>query len=229
MRALATGSAVIALLLFLSAPAASQPAIAGIVKDASGAVMPGVSVEASSPALIEKSRTVVTDSTGQYRIVDLLPGTYGVTFTLSGFATIKREAIELTGAGVTTINADMRVGSVAETVTVTGVTPVVDVQTSTKREVVLPGSVLAEVPATRTYGNVLAIVDPRRELHPVDDWNRHELLLHVPRRAWQRRHCPSRRHECRIGVRRWGRFELRLRFRERDGGASHRRGGHGRE
>jgi hypothetical protein len=158
MRALATGSAVIALLLFFSAPAASQPAIAGIVKDASGAVMPGVSVEASSPALIEKSRTVVTDSTGQYRIVDLLPGTYGVTFTLSGFATVKREAIELTGAGVTTINADMRVGSVAETVTVTGVTPVVDVQTSTKREVVLPGSVLAEVPATRTYGNVLAMV-----------------------------------------------------------------------
>jgi len=152
------GSVVLALLLLFSIPAFSQPALAGIVKDASGAVMPGVSVEASSPALIEKSRAVVTDSTGQYRIVDLLPGTYSVTFTLSGFATIRREAIELTGAGVTTINADMRVGSVAETVTVTGVTPVVDVQTSTKREVVLPGSVLAEVPATRTYGNVLAMV-----------------------------------------------------------------------
>src|SRR5262249_17919150 len=150
MRALATGSAVILLLLFLSAPAFSQPAIAGIVKDASGAVMPRVSVEASSPALIEKSPAVVTDGTGQYRVAELLPGTYSVTFTLSGFATVKREAIELTGAGVTTINADMRVGSVAETVTVTGETPVVDVQTSTKREVVLPNSVLAEVPATRT-------------------------------------------------------------------------------
>src|SRR5262245_6023527 len=158
MRALATGSAVILFLLFLSAPAFSQPAIAGIVKDASGAVMPGVSVEATSPVLIEKSRTVVTDGTGQYRIVDLKPGIYSVTFTLSGFATVKREEIELTGAGVTTINADLRVGSVAETVTVSGVTPVVDVQTSTKREVVLPSSVLAEVPATRTYGNVLAMV-----------------------------------------------------------------------
>src|SRR5499427_5554003 len=158
MRALATGSAVIVLLLFLSAPALSQPAIAGIVKDASGAVMPGVSVEASSPALIEKSRTVVTDGTGLYRIVDLLPGTYSVTFTLSGFSTIKRDGIELTGAGVTTINADMRVGSVTETVTVTGETPVVDVQTSTKREVVLSNEVLAAVPATRTYGNILAMV-----------------------------------------------------------------------
>src|SRR5215467_1705425 len=131
MRALAMGSVVLALLLLFSAPAFSQPALAGVVKDASGAVMPGVSVEASSPALIEKSRAVVTDGTGQYRIVDLLPGTYSVTFTLSGFSTIKRDGIELTGAGVTTINTDMRVGSVAETVTVSGVTPVVDVQTST--------------------------------------------------------------------------------------------------
>jgi hypothetical protein len=104
MRALATGSAVLALLLF-SVPAFSQPAIAGIVKDPSGAVLPGVTVEATSPALIEKSRTVLTDGTGQYRIVDLKPGIYTVTFTLSGFATIKREDIELTGAGVTTINA----------------------------------------------------------------------------------------------------------------------------
>ena len=117
-----------------------------------------MSVEAASPALIEKSRTVVTDGTGQYRIVDLEPGTYTVTFTLSGFSTVKREAIELTGAGVTTINADLRVGAVEETITVTGATPVVDTQTSTKREVVLSNEVLAAVPATRTYGNVLAMV-----------------------------------------------------------------------
>jgi hypothetical protein len=157
MRALATGSVVLALLL-VSVPAFSQPAIAGLVKDASGAVLPGVSVEAASPVLIEKSRTVVTDGTGQYRIIDLKPGIYSVTFTLSGFATVKRDQIDVTGAGVTTINADMRVGTVTETVTVTGETPVVDVQTSTTREVVLPSSVLAEVPATRTYGNVLAMV-----------------------------------------------------------------------
>src|SRR5712691_5100082 len=158
MRALATGLVVIAAVLFLSIPAFAQGAVAGIVKDSSGAVLPGVSVEAASPVLIEKSRAVVTDGTGQYRIVDLTPGTYTVTFTLSGFATIKREGIELTGAGVTTINADMRVGAVTETVTVTGETPVVDIQTSTKREVVLSNEVLAAVPATRTYGNILALV-----------------------------------------------------------------------
>src|SRR5260221_693190 len=158
MRALATGLVVIVAVLFLSRPAFSQAAVAGTVKDSSGAILPGVSVEASSPALIEKSRAVVTDGTGQYRIVDLKPGTYGVTFTLSGFSTIKREGIELTGAGVTTINADMRVGAVTETVTVTGETPVVDIQTSTKREVVLSSEVLAAVPATRTYGNILALV-----------------------------------------------------------------------
>jgi len=98
---------------------------------------PGVNVDAASPALIEKSRAVVSDGTGQYRIVDLEPGTYTVTFTLSGFATIKREAIQLTGAGVTTINADMPVGAVTQTITVAGATPVVDTQTSTKREVVI--------------------------------------------------------------------------------------------
>jgi len=158
MRALATGSLVVAALLLLATPAFSQGALAGIVKDSSGAILPGVTVEASSPALIEKSRTVVTDGTGQYRIVDLKPGTYVVTFTLSGFTTFKREGVELSGAGVTTINADMRVGEVAETITVTGATPVVDTQTSTKREVVLSNEVLAAVPATRTYGSILAMV-----------------------------------------------------------------------
>src|ERR1700704_1750347 len=159
MRALATGSFVVAALLLLFAtPSFAQPAVAGTVRDASGAILPGVNVEASSPVLIEKARAVVTDGTGQYRIVDLKPGTYTVTFTLSGFATVKREGIELSGAGVTTINAEMRVGAVSETVTVSGQTPVVDVQTSTKREVVLPSQVLAEVPASRTYGSILALV-----------------------------------------------------------------------
>ena len=157
MRALARGSFVVALLLFLSTPAFAQ-GVAGIVKDTSGAILPGVTVEAASPALIEKSRTVVTDGTGQYRFVDLKPGTYSVTFTLPGFATVKRDNIELTGAGVTTINADMRVGAVEETITVSGATPVVDTQTSTKREVVLADEVLAAVPVSRTYGSVLAMV-----------------------------------------------------------------------
>src|SRR5688572_31129443 len=108
MRSLATGFLAAAALLLLANSAFAQPAVAGIVRDASGAIMPGVSVEAASPALIEKVRTVVTDGTGQYRIVDLTPGTYTVTFTLTGFSTVKRETIELSGSGVTTINADLR-------------------------------------------------------------------------------------------------------------------------
>src|SRR5499427_6314100 len=97
----------------------AQAAIAGIVKDPSGAVLPGVTVEAASPALIEKTRAVVTDGSGQYRIVDLRPGTYTVTFTLTGFNTVRREGIELTGSFNATVNADLRVGSLAETITVT--------------------------------------------------------------------------------------------------------------
>src|SRR5262245_5291098 len=83
----------------------AQASITGIVRDSSGAVLPGVTVEASSPALIEKARTAETDNSGQYRIVDLRPGTYTVTFTLTGFAPVKREGIELTGTFTATINA----------------------------------------------------------------------------------------------------------------------------
>ena len=91
-------------------------------------MLPGVTVEASSPVLIEKVRTAVTDGSGQYRIVNLRAGTYTVTFTLPGFGTVKREGIELTGTFVATVNADLRVGTLEETVTVTGETPIVDVQ-----------------------------------------------------------------------------------------------------
>src|SRR6202171_1771936 len=117
MRALATGLVVIAAVLFLSTPAFSQAAVAGTVKDSSGAVLPGVSVEASSPALIEKSRSVVTDGTGQYRIVGLRPGTYSVSFALDGFRGLKRDGVELTGSFTATVNADLAVGAVAETIT----------------------------------------------------------------------------------------------------------------
>jgi hypothetical protein len=157
MRRLVTGALAAAALLLLSTTALAQ-SVTGLVRDTSGGILPGVTVEAASPALIEKARTVVTDGSGQYRIVDLEPGTYTMTFTLPGFSTIKREGIELTGAGVITINADLRVGAVEETVMVTGATPVVDTQTSTKREVVLSNAVLATVPTSRTYGNILAMV-----------------------------------------------------------------------
>src|SRR5256886_6386866 len=114
--------------LLLPSTAYPQAAITGVVKDASGAVLPGVTVEVASPVLIERVRSVVTDDTGQYRIVDLRPGTYSVTFTLPGFSTVKREGIEITGTFVATVNADLKVGALEETITVTGETPVVDVQ-----------------------------------------------------------------------------------------------------
>ena len=105
-------------------------------------MLPGVSVEVASSALIEKVRTTVTDGTGQYRFTDLRPGSYNVTFTLTGFATVRREGLEVSGAGVITINADMRVGGIQETVTVSGEAPVVDVQSSTKKQTVLDDSVI---------------------------------------------------------------------------------------
>src|SRR5262245_52778202 len=128
--------AIIACLVAVPAVAHAQASIGGVVKDTSGAVLPGVTVEASSPALIEKTRSVVTDGTGQYKIVDLRPGTYSVTFTLTGFNIIKREGIELTGSFAAAINADLMVGSVQETVTVTGESPTVDIQ-NTKRSAVI--------------------------------------------------------------------------------------------
>src|ERR1044072_9594716 len=111
-----------------AAPASAQSAIAGVVKDVTGGALPGVTVEAASPALIERSRSAITDGNGQYRIVDLRPGEYTVTFTLTGFSTVRRDAVELTGAITATINADLKVGNLNETITVTGETPIVDVQ-----------------------------------------------------------------------------------------------------
>src|SRR6266540_3113248 len=121
---------------FVAIPSAAfaQAVIAGTVKDPSGAILPGVVVEATSPALIERVRAAVTDGTGQYRVEDLRPGVYAVTFTLQGFNTFRREGIELSGSFTATINADLKVGALAETITVTAETPVVDVQSS-RREV----------------------------------------------------------------------------------------------
>ena len=104
--------------LIVPASALAQASITGVVRDTSGAVLPGVTVEAASPALIEKVRGAVTDGSGLYRIVDLRPGTYSMTFTLPGFTTVKREGIELTGSFTATINAELKVGAVAETITV---------------------------------------------------------------------------------------------------------------
>jgi Carboxypeptidase regulatory-like domain len=127
------------------AQSSTTGAIAGVVKDGSGAILPGVTVVAESPALIEKSRTVVTDDHGQYKIIDLRPGVYTVTFSSAGFATIKREGLELNTGVTLPIDAEMKVGSVAQSVTVTSATPVVDVENSSP-ENVLTNTELTTVP-----------------------------------------------------------------------------------
>jgi hypothetical protein len=135
----------------------AQASITGVVRDPSGAVLPGVTVEAASPALIEKARTATTDGSGQYRIVDLRPGTYVVTFTLTGFNTVRRDGIELTGAQTSSVNVELRIGALEETVTVTGESPIVDVQ-SVRRETTVQGDVIAALPTSRSYGSLFQLV-----------------------------------------------------------------------
>ena len=127
-----------------------QSAIAGVARDSTGAVLPGVTVEASSPALIEKSRSAVTDEAGQYRVVDLRPGTYRVTFTLPGFTTVIRDGIVLESNFVAPVNVDMAVGGVEQAITVTGESPIVDVQSSQRRDVV-NSEMLEALPTGRSF------------------------------------------------------------------------------
>src|SRR5437867_1893077 len=148
-----------AALAFVLAPTwvFAQASITGLVKDSSGALLPGVTVEASSPALIEKVRTTVTDGSGQYHIEDLRPGTYSVTFSLSGFSAIKREGVELSGSFTAIVNIDMKVGNVSETITVTGETPIVDV-VSAKRQAVVSNDTLSAIPTARLYHSIATLI-----------------------------------------------------------------------
>src|SRR5262245_6011405 len=127
----------------------AQSAMNGVVKDTSGAVLPGVTVEASSDALIEKSKSAITDGEGRYSIPDLRPGTYIVTFSLEGFSTIRREGIELPSEFTMTLNADLRVGALEESITVTGSSPVVDVTTAAHNQV-LNREAVDNIPTGRT-------------------------------------------------------------------------------
>src|SRR5215475_7767842 len=129
----------IVLLLLCLVPSMAQAqgqsgSIAGVARDSSGAILPGVTVEVASPALIEKVRTAVTDGQGAYKIIDLRPGTYSVTFTLTGFSTVKRDGIELTAAFTANVGAEMKVGAVAETITVSGESPIVDTQNIVQKQ-----------------------------------------------------------------------------------------------
>src|ERR1700716_3534237 len=144
-------------LLAVPTAAFAQASITGVVKDASGAVLPGVTVEASSPVLIEKVRSAVTDGTGQYRIVDLRAGVYSVSFALTGFATVKREGIELAGSFTATVNADLKVGSVSETVTVSGESPIVDVQNAIQQRV-MQKEVVDAIPVGRSHQSFAVLI-----------------------------------------------------------------------
>jgi hypothetical protein len=156
--------------LFLAGPATARAqgtaSIAGVARDTSGAVLPGVTVEASSPALIERARSVVTDTTGQYRIEQLRGGLYTVTFTLTGFKTVRREGVELTGSFAAAINAEMQVGALEESITVTGETPVVDIQSAAKQRVI-DQELLVAIPTGRTP-QVAAFLIPGVNLSNVD-------------------------------------------------------------
>ncbi|HEV3215073.1 MAG TPA: carboxypeptidase regulatory-like domain-containing protein [Vicinamibacterales bacterium] len=140
--------AVLACLVLLPSLAAAQSQISGTVKDESGGVLPGVTVEAASPALIEKSKSTVSDANGRYQIVDLRQGTYKLTFTLAGFQTVVRDAVELSANFTATINADMKVGTLEETITVSGQTPLVDVQQAAKTQVITR-DIIDSLPSTR--------------------------------------------------------------------------------
>ncbi|MGH9349793.1 MAG: carboxypeptidase regulatory-like domain-containing protein [Vicinamibacterales bacterium] len=128
--------------------AGAQSSIAGTVNDTSGALLPGVTVEASSPALIEQTRSAVTNNAGQFRIIELRPGTYTVTFTLPGFIVLRREGIELTADFTAPVNAELQVGAIEESITVTGESPIVDTQNITQRTV-MTREVLDVIPSGR--------------------------------------------------------------------------------
>jgi hypothetical protein len=149
MRTLSRSLLVVAWVALLPSAVRAQSAIGGIVKDVSGAVLPGVNVEASSDVLIEKSRSVTTDGAGQYKIVDLRPGVYIVTFSIPGFQTVKRQSVELPTDFTATINAEMKVGAIEESVTVSAVSPVVDVQSASHMQV-LNREAMDEIPTGRT-------------------------------------------------------------------------------
>jgi hypothetical protein len=156
-RLFVLGACAAATLIPVDAGAQERGSIVGLVQDSTGAVLPGVTVEASTPVLIEQMRSAITDSSGRYAIIDLRPGTYTVTFTLPGFKTVKREGIVLEGAFAATVNTSLTVGQVEETVTVTGASPVVDLQ-STQNQSVLNRQVLDVLPSARTMQGGAALV-----------------------------------------------------------------------
>ena len=142
-----------AALLVATSAFAQSSGIAGIVRDSSGGVLPGVTVEAASPALIERTRSAVTDSQGRYNIIDLRPGVYTVTFTLTGFSNVRREGIQLPAAFTASVNVDLKVGALEETITVSGASPLVDTSNVIKRQVISK-EVIEAMPTSKNWSTL---------------------------------------------------------------------------
>jgi hypothetical protein len=157
IRIVAHISLTLIVLVLLPSSVRAQSGIAGLVSDNTGGVLPGVTVEASSPALIEKTRSVTTDSQGRYSVVDLRPGTYALTFSLPGFGTVVMDKIELPATFMATVNAELRVGSLEESVTVSGASPVVDVQ-STQHTQVMSRDAVDALPTSRGVTAIAAVI-----------------------------------------------------------------------
>jgi hypothetical protein len=151
---------VLAFLFATSAAFAQQTsAISGVVKDSSGGVLPGVTVEASSPALIEKVRTATSDGEGRYTIIEIPPGTYAVTFTLGGFGVFKREGLQIPSGFTATVDATMRVGALEESITVSGAAPLVDTQ-NVRKQLVASADLLSALPTSSKQIYTLVTLTP---------------------------------------------------------------------
>src|SRR5205823_2399701 len=157
VRAAIKGLVVVIGVAAMPASVFAQPSIAGSVKDSSGGALPGVTVEATSPVLIERVRSVVTDASGQYAIVDLRPGTFTVTFTLPGFNVVTRAGVELTGSFTATANAQLSVGGMTETVTVTADSSLIDLRSS-KQPVAMTSEIVSRIPTGRSLVNLGVLV-----------------------------------------------------------------------
>lgn len=157
MRVFLRSALLVLVATLIPASAYAQASIAGSIRDASGAALPGVTVDVTSPALIEKTRTAVADDRGVFRIVNLPPGRYTVTFSLEGFRQLQRDGVELTGAFTAQIDAELSVGGLSETLTVTGETPIVDVQ-SVRRQTTISNDVLTSIPTARSWAATALLI-----------------------------------------------------------------------
>ena len=145
------------LIAVVSSSAFAQAAIAGSARAQSGVPLAGVMVQLASPALIEKVRLAVTDGGGLYRIENLRPGTYAISFSLPGWRPYRREGIELSGSSTVVVDAELTVGTLSEAITVTAAVPVVDAH-SLSRELALSGNVVRSIPSARSYNALLVLV-----------------------------------------------------------------------